>query len=452
MQIVVIGGTASGTAAAAEAARQAPDATVRLFEQAPHIAVGACEIPHFIAGEVPDADLLETLTPQAFSSSRGVGTDVETRVEQVDLGAGRLTVSGAGGERTEPFDRLILATGARARRLGLDGEDADGVFRVRTLEAAKSLYAYLDRHEVSTAAIAGGGYIGLEMADALRQRGIMPTILDPEGRVLARTLAPELYAPLGEALRKAGVQVRAAKVEEIETQAGAIRAVWTSVGERLPCDLLIVAVGVEVRTELAASIGVAVGGHGALEVDAQMRTAAENVWACGDAVAVKRVIDGQKVHWPLAPVGRKTAYVAAKNAAAGWAAGDAAFPGITGAIAVKAFGYEVAKVGLGLDEATEAGFDAACAQVEHWSRVSLLPGAERLCVRLIGEKGAGRLLGGQLIGREGAALRADVLVPLLVDGWSAERALDRLDLVYNPPIAPSRDPLLVAFSQLIKEL
>ena len=452
MQIVVIGGTASGTAAAAEAARRAPSATVRLYEQAPHIAVGSCEIPHYIAGDVQDADELVTMTPEGFASSRGVQTEVNARVTAIDLGAGRLTVETDGRQHDQPFDRLILATGARARRLGLDGEDADGIFRVRTLEQAKAIHAHLDRHDVATAVIAGGGYIGLEMADALRQRGVAVTIVDPAGRVLAQTLAPELYPPLGEALRAAGVTVRAAKVERIETEAGALRAVWTSVGERLPCDLLLVAVGVEVRTELAESIGADVGDHGALVVDEHMRTTAPNVWACGDAVAVTRTVDDRKVHWPLATVGRKTAYVAGKNAAAGWEDGAASFPGITGAIAAKAFGYEIARVGLDEGEAQAAGLDAASAQVEHWSRVSMLPGAERLSVRLVGEKGTGRLLGGQLIGREGAALRANVLVPLLADGWTAERALDELDLIYNPPLAPSVDPLLAALIQLVKAL
>ena len=452
MQIAVIGGTASGTAAAAEAARRAPDATVRLYEQAPHLAVGACEIPHYIGGEVASADELIMLTPDAFASSRGVETEMNARVTAVDLAAGRLTVQQHGQARAEPFDRLILATGARARRLGLDGEAAAGVFPVRTLEQAKALHAYLDAHDVATAVVVGGGYVGLEMADALRQRGIVVTILDPAGRVLARTLSPELYAPLGEALRASGVPVRAATVERIETDAGSACAVWTSVGERIPCSLVLVAIGVEVRAELARSLGVEVGAHGALVVDEQMRTAAENVWACGDAVAVTRVVDGNAVHWPLATVGRKTAYVAAQNAAAGWTAGTASFPGISGAIAVKAFGYEIAKVGLNLSEASDAGLDAACVQVEHWSRVSLLPGAERLSVRLVGEKGTGRLLGGELIGREGAALRANVLVPLLVDGWTAARALDQLDLIYNPPLAPSRDPLLVAMAQLKKAL
>ena len=452
MQIAVIGGTASGTAAAAEAARRAPGATVRLYEQAPHIAVGACEIPHFVAGEIQEARELVTLTPEAFQSSRGVETAVRARVTAVDLDAGTLTVDCDGDAREEPFDRLILATGARARRLGLDGEDADGVFYVRTLAQAEAIYAHLDEHDVATAVVVGGGYIGLEMADALRQRGVVATILDPAGRALARTLAPELYAPLGEALREAGVPVRAARPERFETEGGAVRAVWTDVGERIPCDLVLIAVGVEVRTDLAEALGVEVGDHGALVVDEHMRTAAKNVWACGDAVAVPRAVDGEAVHWPLATVGRKTAYVAGKNAAAGWDAGTAAFSSISGAIAVKAFGYEIAKVGLDLQEAADAGLDAVCAQVEHWSRVSLLPGAQRLCVRLVGEKGTGRLLGGQLIGREGAALRANVLVPLVLDGWTAARALDRLDLIYNPPLAPSVDPLLVALVKLTKAL
>lgn len=446
MRLAVIGATAAGPAAAAEASREG--AEVVLFEQSEHVSVGACEIPYYVAGQLKGgANDLEVLTPEAFASSRGVAVHTQHRVVSLDPHAGRLVAESLvhGSRHEERFDRFILATGARAKRLGVEGEDAAGVFVVRSLASAVAIKAWVDTEPVRHAVIAGGGFVGLEMAEALHDRGIRVTILEPRGHVLAKVLSEPMVPLLQQAVHAAGVRVRGERITHIEADRhGRVRYVGTNRGERIGCQLVIVAIGLTPRTELARAAGVALGDTGAVAVDDRMRTNVRSVWACGDLIEVPRVVDGKKIHWPLAPVGRRTARVAARNAA-GRQPPDR-FNGITGSIAVKAFGVEVAQVGLSLEDALAAGFEAVTAQVQHWSRVSVYPGAKRLHVRYVVERRTGRLLGGELVGEEGAALRADVLVPLIRHERTVQEIAQDLDLVYNPPVAPATDPLKVAAS------
>jgi pyruvate/2-oxoglutarate dehydrogenase complex dihydrolipoamide dehydrogenase (E3) component len=209
--------------------------------------------------------------------------------------------------------------------------------------------------------------------------------------------------------------------------------------------------GITPNTGLAQRAGVRLGITGALAVDEQMRTNLPNVWACGDCVEVERVVDRRQVHVSLSTVAFRTARVAARNAARRGHGRPARFSGVCPASAVKAFGLEVASVGLRIAEAQAAGFDAVVASVRHWSRVSMYPGAERLHVRLVTERSRGRLLGAELVGAEGAALRADVLVPMIREGWTVDQLLEQ-DLIYTPPLAPAHDPLLVAAAQARRAL
>jgi NADPH-dependent 2,4-dienoyl-CoA reductase/sulfur reductase-like enzyme len=453
MRIAVIGGTASGPAAAAEAVRTNPRAEVVLFEEGAHISVGACEIPYFVAGRLHGEADLEVLTAEAFERTRGAQVRLHHRVVGLEPERGRLVVEALryGSRHEEPFDRFVLATGARARRLGVEGEAAAGVFAVRTYDDAVAIKGWLDAEPVRHVVVAGGGYVGLEMAEAMRDRGLRATILDPRGRVLASSLSAALAGPMDAAVRAAGVPVRAETITRIEADRhGRVRAVRTDRGEVIGCQAVLVGVGVAPRTELAVAAGVKLGKTGAVAVDAHMRTSRRNVWACGDLVEMPRVVDGAPVHWPLAPVGRRTARVAARNAA-GQRPPDR-FAGLAGAVAVRAFGVEAARVGLTLEEAEAAGFDAVAADVRHWSRTSVYPGARPLLVRLVVERPGGRLLGGELVGEEGAALRADVLVPLVASGATARALAEDLDLVYNPPVAPSVDPLKIAAAEALKRL
>ena len=450
MRIAVIGGLAAGPAAAAEAARQG--AEVVLYEAGPHVSVGACEIPYYVGGRLGGAESLQPLSADELARSRGIDVFTRHLVTELAPREGRLTVEALdfGSTREERFDRFILATGARARTLDVPGADAAGVFTVRDAQDAVAIKAWLHAEAVRHVAVVGGGYVGLELAEAVRDLGLRASVFDPSGRVLAGTLHADVARQLDAAVAAAGVVVRAERPAEIRTDAaGRVASLKTDAGELVGCQAVVVAIGVEPRVELARAAGLAIGETGAVAVDDQMRTSARTVWACGDAVEVTRVPDGRTVHWPLAPPGRRTARVAARNAARRGGAPER-FAGVTGAVAVQAFGIEAAAVGLDAEAAEDAGFDAVAVQVRHLSRTKVYPGSRPIDVRLVAERGTGRLLGGQLVGAEGAALRANVLVPLVRAGAPARELAEDLDLIYNPPLAPAVDPLRVAARQLDK--
>ncbi len=448
MRIAVIGGLAAGPAAA-EAKRTNPDAEVVLYEQTPYISVGACEIPYYVGDWIESAEQLEVLTPAEFERTRGGVVKTRHRVTALQPRKRKLTVEALefGSVHEETFDRFILAMGARAKRLGIEGEDAPNVFTVRDLGDAIAIKSYLDAEPVRHAVIVGGGYVGVEMAEMLRVRGVRVTILDRQGKLLGHTLCGAMDTPFEQAVRDAGVVVRAEVPTAFETDRwGRVTVIHTDKGERIGCDFVLVAVGLEPRTELAEAAGIRLGKTGAIAVDDGMQTNVANVWACGDVIEVPRWLDGTPVYVPLATVGRRSARVAARNAASRGRGHRATFAPVVGAIGVAAFGMEAASAGVREDEARDAGLDAVACQVKHWSRTRLYPNSKPIWVRLVVERGTGRLLGGELLGEEGAGLRADVLVPLIREGYTARQIIDELDFVYSPPIAPAVDPLLIAAS------
>jgi NADPH-dependent 2,4-dienoyl-CoA reductase/sulfur reductase-like enzyme len=452
-RIAVIGGVASGPAAAAEAKRQDPDADVVLFERGEFISYSACSMPYFVARWIDDYQRLIANSPTDFERSRGA--EVLTRHEVTAIHARRqrlVTRDLRNGEiREHRFDKFILATGARARVPDLDGVEAENFFRLRELSDALALRRYLDVHEVMHAVIFGGGYVGIEAAEALRVRGIRVTILEPQGGLLPGYLDDELRPLVHDAVHRQGIFVRREKAVRLgRDRHDRIEVVHTDHGERIGCQLVLAAIGIRPNVELAAEAGIRIGGSGALAADDQMKTNVPNIWACGDVVEVTRVIDGKKIHAPLAPSAFRTARVAAQNAARKGRGAPSVFVGVCPASAVKVFGLEVASAGLKLNEASEGGFDAFASTVKQWSKASTYPGAAPMHVRMIVERGSGRLLGAEIVGEEGSALRLNVLVPLIREGWSVRDIRD-IDLVYTPPIAPSLDPLVVAANAAAKK-
>lgn len=452
-RIAVIGGVASGPAAAAEAVRTDPEADVVLFEQDGFISYGACEIPYYVAGSVEDYHRLVLMSPAEFERTRGARVRVRHRVTALDPRRGRLHVRDLDAETKieERFDKFILATGARARVPDIDGVDAENVFPLRRLEDARALRQYLDSRDIHHAVIFGAGYVGIEAAEALTARGVRVSLLEPAGRPLPAYIDEEFGGLIEEALKRHGVFVRAEKGVALEKDSfGRVNVVVTDHGERIGCHLVVIAMGIKPNVELAADAGAHVGDTGGLATDDQMRTNLPNVWACGDVAEVRRVIDGARVHVPLSPAAFRTARVAAQNAARRGRGAPARFAGVCPASAVKVFELEVAQAGLRLQEARDAGFDALSSSIQHWSRVRLDPGAKRVHVRMIVVRGSGRLVGAEVVGEEGAAHRLNVLVPLIREGWSVRDIRD-VDLIYTPPYAPSLDPLIVAANEAWKK-
>lgn len=454
MRIAVIGGLASGPAAAAEAARANPEADVVLFEEAAAVSVGACEIPYFVAGRMPADYDLQVLTPERLAETRDMTVYTRHRVTKIDPNRGTLQVTALdhGAEREEDFDRFILATGAGAKKLGVPGEDAPGVFPIRGYADAHNLKQWLNGEPVRHVVVVGSGFVGFEMAEAMRDMGYQTTLLAPGNRILELEEDDPIGTPFFEGVREGGAILRNDRATGLGLDdRGAIAEVRTDSGERIGCQCVIMAIGLTPRTELAEGAGIRIGKTGAIATDDRMKTSHRNVWACGDAVEVEDVITGKPVVWPQAPIGRRTARVAARNAASRRGAVDR-YAGTCRSMAVKAFGVEHGRVGyVRAEDARKDGFDAAEATIRHWTRVSEYPGAERIHVRLVGERGSGRLLGGALTAAEGAALRANVLVPLVRTKATAEDLAEDVDLVYNPPIAPSVDALKIAASALLKK-
>jgi CoA-dependent NAD(P)H sulfur oxidoreductase len=453
-QIIVVGGVAAGPAAAAEAVRVDPEAGVLLLEEGPSISYGACEIPYYVEGRIDSADDLVALTPEKFRQKKGADVRVYHRVEEINAERNHIFVRDLQSDSVERlrYDKLILATGARPRVPDIEGIRAENVFPIRRLDEAADLRKYLDKHEVRHAVVVGGGYIGFEMAEALANRNVRCTILEPQGGLLNRYVSPAFREIIHDVVRERGVAIRNESLEGVTLDGkGRVNAVRTDRGEMIGCQAVLICMGVVPNSELAAAAGVRKGKSGALAVDDGMRTNIPGIWACGDVIEVRRVVDDRMVHLPLSPIAFRTSRVAASNAARQGRGAPKRFGGATGASAVKAFGLEVGVAGLREEDARESGIDCVVADITHYAQAALYPGAEKLRVRLMAERGTGRLLGVELIGKEGAALRANVIIPMLFQRGTVSDLLD-LDLVYNPPIAPPRDALLIAASQLAREI
>ncbi|MEM6646062.1 MAG: FAD-dependent oxidoreductase [Bacteroidota bacterium] len=452
-RIAVVGGVASGPAAAAAAKRADADAEVVLFEQGEYMSYGACEMPYYLGDQIEDAERLLVVKPEVFEQTRHVTVHLQHRVESIAPKTSRLTVTDlqTGQTRTERFDKFILATGSAAIRPDFVHAHDPNVFVLRTLRHAIDLKAFLDTHPVDHAVIVGGSYVGLEVAEALRRLDKRVTVLAPHGPLATMTEAAQQQA-LERVVADHQVQLRRERATALlRTAEGVVRAVRTDQHEVIGCDLVVVAVGVRPRTELAQAAGLKIGVTGGIAVDSQMRTNLPNVWACGDGAELRRVIDDGPVNVSLAAVSYRTAKVAGKNAARRGRGTPRTFGGVSLASAVRVFGFEVAALGLRLGEARAAGYDAFATDIQHLSRVKIYPGAKPIWLRLVAERAKGRILGASIAGEEGAALRLNALVPL-VRGQGTVYDLADQDFIYTPPLSPMHDPLTVAARRAVRAL
>jgi NADPH-dependent 2,4-dienoyl-CoA reductase/sulfur reductase-like enzyme len=447
-RVVVIGGLAAGPSAASKAARTSSEARVILFEQGESVSYGICEIPYFLSGEVKKEGLV-AYTPESLRAKKGVDARTLHRVEELRAGRRTLLVRDLRTGRTaeEPFDRLILATGSRPKRLGFEGENARNVFRLKVLEEAFALQKYIEQERPRAAVIIGGGYIGMEMSDALRARGMEVTLLHNQSlpmRALERVARERLREELeshrvtfaGMARVEGFVAGREQKVTHVVTSDGAYEA-----------DLVIVAVGVEPNVDLAASAGVRLGSFGGILTDQRQQTSADHIFAAGDCCEVKNLVTNKQAYIPLATIASKAAWTAGENAAGG----NATFRGAVRSIALRVFSLEIAQAGLGSEEARSHGFDPVTETITSWSRVAVMPGAAQVSITLIADRKSHRLLGVNAWGTEGAALRANTLAVALQHRMTIED-IRQWDLAYSPPFAPLWDPILVAANATHKKL
>jgi len=341
---------------------------------------------------------------------------------------------------------LLIATGAIPIRPPIPGIDAKGVLSVNTLQSGLEVRRFVDERQPQRAVIVGGGYIGLEMAEALLLRGLEVTLVEQSPQVMS-TLDLDMGALVSEALRKQGATLFLEEaVEAFEHKDGWIQAVVTK-NRTIPADVVILGMGVRPNTKLAAEAGVPLGFRNSIKVDKRMQTEVENVWAAGDCAESFHLLTGQPFYIALGTVANKHGRVAGENIAGG----NARFAGVVGTAVTKVCSVEVARTGLQESEIKEQGIDFASATIESTTRADYYPESGPLTVKLLGQKGSGRLLGGQIVGREGAAKRIDIVATALHAGFTAIQ-VSELDLSYAPPYSPLWDPVLIAGRQLAKKL
>ncbi len=445
-RLAIVGGDAAGMSAASVARRRDRDLEIVAFERGPYTSYSACGIPYYVGGVVEEADRLISRSPEEH---RAKGIDVRTRCEVVaiDLGARRLTVRSAAGEESEaPFDQLVVATGAAAVRPPIPG--AEAIEPAQTVDAAERLRAALERGGDS-AVVVGAGYIGLEMAEAFVERGMRVTMIEQAQQVMA-TLDADMAAHVQDAAEARGVRVvLGAGVEEIVLDDAGERPVAVrTADETFEADHVVVGVGSKPVVELAEDAGLAVGDSGALRVDDHQRCPGhDGVFAAGDcAESHHRVLDAA-VNIQLGTHANKQGRIAGVNATGG----DDRFPGVIGTAVSKICRYEVGRTGISEREAANAGIEVVTATIKDRTRAGYYPGAGPIWVKLLAEPGSGRLLGGQIVGTEGAAKRIDVLATAVWTGLAVQE-LALLDLSYAPPFSGVYDPLLIAARAVAKLL
>ncbi len=447
-RVLVVGGVAAGMSAASQVRRRLPSARVVVLERGPYISYGACGMPYNIEDTQRTMDDLIVLTAEQARSERGIDLRLRHDVRGIDLGRQLLTVRDveAGHETHEPFDALVLATGARPVRPPLPGADLPGVLVLRELTDGVAFKRELEG-SVRRVAIVGAGYIGLEMAHVLTARGLDVTVLEKMPQILPGWHA-ETVATVLETLTQQGVDVRTGiSVTGFEAgQEGRVAAVATD-DEPIATDLVLLAVGIRPNVKLALDAGLKIGVSGAIWVNQYQQTSHPQVWAAGDcAEAYHRVL--RRNAWiPLGTTANKQGRIAGANAVGA----NERFRGIVGTAGFMTFDLEVARTGLGFEQAREESFDPIAVTVRQRSRAHGYPGGSPIQVHLVADRPTGLLLGGELVAREGAALRVNVLASALAAHQTVSD-IQGLDLVYAPPFATVWDPLLVAANQLSKKL
>jgi NADPH-dependent 2,4-dienoyl-CoA reductase/sulfur reductase-like enzyme len=433
MALVVVGGVAAGLSAAARARRIDPRLEIVVLEKGPVISYGACGLPYFVEGRVREARQLIGYTPEYFRRERNI--EVRTGARVTSISHSRREVALESGARLR-YEHLVIATGARCDTSGFPGAGQPHVFTLQTLDDAGRMRRFLREKRPRSAVVIGAGYIGLEAADALRRNGLRVTVLERSAHVLGRD-----DAAFTEAVR------RQLEAHRVELRCGVeAREIGPDRVADIGCDMVVIAVGFKPNVELASEAGVETGRTGAIRTDDRMETNLNGVFAAGDCAEATHVVTGRPVYIPLGTTANKTGRIAGANAAGK----RERFGGVAGTSIVGVFGMGFAVTGLSAAQARTEGFSPVSARIEANSRPGYYD-PRKTTVELIADRSTGRLLGGSVIGEDGAAGRINVIAAALHARLRVED-FEQLDLAYSPPFAPVWDPLLIAAQQLVKEL
>lgn len=435
-RLLIIGGVAAGATAAARARRIDEEAEITVLERGPYVSYANCGLPYFVSRDIVERKKLLLQSPEGFDRRYRVTVRVDTEALELDRRAKRVRARGPEGEQLFAYDKLILAQGGSPVVPAVPGADASHVFRLWTVPDMDRIDAWIERERPRTALVVGGGFIGLEMAEAFRKRGLATTVVELLPTVMA-VMDREFGVRIAAELAANGVQVITGA--GLEAVLPGERSVALADGRRVPADLVLFSVGVRPELALARAAGLEIGPTGGLLVDEHLRTSDPDVFAAGDMVEIVHKVSGRRVRVPLAGPANRQGRVAASNAL-----GVAMrYGGALGTSVVKVFDSTAGMAGLSERAAREAGLEVGAAVIHKDHHAGYYPGAEELTLKLVYERSTGRLLGAEAFGRAGVDKRIDVAATAL-HGRMTLADLAELDLAYAPPYSSANDPVNLA--------
>lgn len=438
-RLVVIGGNAAGLSAASHVKRRRPDVEALIFEKSPHASYGSCGLPYYIEGLVKDPMELIAVPIDVLREKRGLDVRVLHEVTGVNIEKKEVRVKdlNENKEFEVSYDWLVISTGASPIKPPFPGIDINGVFTLRTLEDGIRIERFVKEESPKRVAVIGGGYIGMEVAEAFSVQGFEVTVIEKLPRVLPN-FDVEFSKRVQEKLKEKGVRlILGSGVKAIEGDR-IIKRVITE-NETVETDLVLLGVGIKPQVTIAKESGIEIGETGAIKVNERAETNIRGAYACGDCAEAHHRILERNVWIPLGDTANKQGRVAGANIVGE----EISFPGIIGSAATKVFELELARTGLGEEEAKREGFDITATLIESSTRAHYYPNRKPIMIKLISEKNTQKLLGAQAIGGEGVAKRIDVLATAIWAGMTLDE-IAWLDLTYVPPVAPVWDPVLVA--------
>lgn len=440
MKVIIVGGVAGGATSAARLRRLDENAEIIMIERSGYVSYANCGLPYYIGGTITDRSKLTLQTPQSFRNRFNIDARVRQEVVSIDRAAHTVTVRHLddGTEYVEGYDKLILSPGARPVTPSLPGIDAERLFTLRTVEDTYAVADFIDREQPRRATVVGAGFIGLEMAENLRERGLEVTVVQ-RGEHVMPVFDADMASLLHNHLREHGVELLLkADVTGFDETSDAILTTLAD-GRVLESDLVMLSIGIAPESTLAREAGLELGLRGSIKVDATMRTSDPDIYAVGDAVEITNVVTGSSALIALAGPANKQGRIAADNICGR----ESEFGGSQGSSILKLFELDAASTGLTLTAARAAGIGAEAVILSPANHATYYPGAETMTLKVVFERGTGRILGGQAIGRGGVDKRIDVLAVAIRARMTAAD-LTELDLAYAPPYSSAKDPVNMA--------
>ena len=434
-RILIVGGVAGGASAAAKARRVDETAEIHVFERGPYISFANCGLPYFIGGEIDDRAKLIVMTPERFWERSRVRAHINHEVVSINRAAKTIRVKDpTGAECDERYDKLILSQGAKPVVPPIPGVDLPHVFTLRDIPDMDRIVAFFNNRAPRRAVVIGGGFIGLEMAEAFHRRGLHVTVVELTPHIL-----PSLDRDMAVHVQN---QVREANFD-FKTGTAAVRFTTDGVeladGSKLAADLILLSVGVKAEVELAKTAGLEIGVTGGVKTNGRMESSDPNIYAVGDAAEISHALTGARARIALAGPANRQGRIAGANAAGA----RLVYPGALGTSIVRVLQMTAGFTGLNSTQAAKAGFNFFTSLTRDHSHAHYYPGAKSVLIKVIAEEGTGRLLGAQVLGEEGVDKRVDVLATAIAAKLSMFD-LENLDLAYAPPFGSANDPVNTA--------